>query len=255
MCQVYHCREAIVETWVELPGVEIHAFKTLPSTQDYLLPLARQQPIHPLLCVTEHQTQGRGRGAKTWHSAPLETLCFSLCLRMDKPLHALGGITLAFGVALCEALETIGAQGLGIKWPNDIYVDGKKLAGILTETYVQSNGATYVIVGVGVNVDISDPSWADLRSCMNDALINQKALLITLVKALMAASNTYEQEGFSAFHAKYDMFDCLKGTRVSLEAEQRRFETTVLGVTESGELLIDEPPFKLFSGVFMPLSS
>lgn len=228
--------------------MEIHAFKTLPSTQDYLLPLARQQPDHPIVCVTDHQTQGRGRGTKTWHSSPHETLCFSVCIKLLKPLHALGGITLAFGVAICEALQQLGAKNLGLKWPNDIYVSEKKLAGILTETYAPSENITYVIVGVGVNITASDPAWADLRSCMNDTLLNQKELLMTLVDALISASNTYEQHGFSAFHATYDTFDCLKGKRVAVEIEQKRIEANVLGVGESGALLIDEEPFTVVAG-------
>jgi len=231
--------------------MEIHAFKTLPSTQDYLLPLARQQPQHPIVCVTDHQTQGRGRGTKTWHSAPHETLCFSVCMKLSKPLHALGGITLAFGVAICEALQHLGAQNVGLKWPNDIYVADKKLAGILTETYAPSENITYVIVGVGLNITASDPSWADLRSSMDGISLDQKELLMILVNALISASNTYERTGFGEFHAKYDTFDCLKGTRVLLGIEQKRVETMVLGVNESGELLIDEPPFKLLTCVFL----
>ncbi|MFI4957057.1 MAG: biotin--[acetyl-CoA-carboxylase] ligase [Gammaproteobacteria bacterium] len=244
-----------MESWVDLPGVDIHAFQTLPSTQDYLLPLARQQPIRPILCVADHQTQGRGRGTKTWHSPPGATLCFSLCLRMDKPLHVLGGITLAFGAALCEALKSMGAEGLGLKWPNDIYGAGGKLAGILTEVYAQPNGPTYVVVGVGVNLAVSaehmeglETAWTDLRTCTNGLVLNQKAALIALVKALISTSDVYEREGFAAFHALYDHFDSLKGKAIFIETGQKQFQANVLGVGESGELLIDRPPFSVLSG-------
>lgn len=227
---------------LNLPNITVHAFDTLPSTQDFLLPIAREKPTQPVLCVTRAQTQGRGRGDKSWHAIPDATLCFSLCMRMKKPLHALEGVTLAWGVALVQVLEGLGAQGLRLKWPNDIYGGNGKLAGILTETYADSPETTYVVVGVGLNVDLPDNAlpalttpWTDVLRCMPPgALVPHDRLLERLVESLLQAAALYEQHGFAVFHALYDAHDMLKGQMILHQGR----EVTVLGVDSQGMLRV-----------------
>lgn len=239
---------------LELPGVDIHAFETLPSTQDYLLPLARQHPPRPILCVADFQTKGRGRGSKTWHAPLGATLCFSLCVRVHKPLHALGGMTLAFGVALCQTLEGLGAQGLGLKWPNDVHAPGGKLAGILTEAHAESADSSYLVVGVGLNLDVPVVSmapvktpWTDLRACLPPGyLIPRELLLARLVQGLLLAAELYASEGFAPFHPLYDARDCLKGQTLWVDGIKAR----VLGVSDAGELQIDRAPFRISGGEY-----
>lgn len=203
--------------------------------------MARLCPARPILCVADIQTKGRGRGDKVWTAVPGATLCFSLCVGVHKPLRALGGITLAFGVALCQTLEGLGAKGLGLKWPNDIYAPAGKLAGMLTETHSNADDHTYLVVGVGLNIEPAPP-WADMRGCLpTGSVLPRDEVLTRLVQGLLDASALYEREGFAPFHALYDARDCLKGQTIMTHG----VEATVLGVSETGALLIDREPYQL----------
>jgi BirA family biotin operon repressor/biotin-[acetyl-CoA-carboxylase] ligase len=236
-----------------LPGIDIHYHDTLPSTQDYLLPIARQKPTHPILCVTECQTKGRGRGSKSWHAPLGAALCFSICVVINKPMQALSGFTLALGVALRESLAELGATDLQLKWPNDLFhASGAKLAGILTEAFGDMDGPTRMVIGIGLNVKVPavhmsmlDQPWTDLQSCMTDSVLSRQSLLIHITQSLLAACDRYEREGFEPFRCLYNQHDYLKGKTIGFQEQDVLMKAVVQGVGESGELLIDRPPFKL----------
>ncbi len=234
----------------DLPEIDVYHAAILPSTQDYIVPLARQKPIRPLLCVAEYQTAGRGRGQKTWQAPYAKSLCFSLCLRLKKPMHALSGFTLALGVVLCQTLEALGAEGLQLKWPNDVYVQHKKLAGILTEAFGDLEGPTHVVVGIGLNISdvAAQGEWMDVQSCVKNALISRHTVLVCLVKNIIAACHDYECHGFEFFRDAYYQRDFLKGKKVIVQQENETIRATALGVGERGELLLDGATVSIFSG-------
>jgi BirA family transcriptional regulator, biotin operon repressor / biotin---[acetyl-CoA-carboxylase] ligase len=132
--------------WLHLPECA--------STNDEAAQWAKGGAPHGAVVVADTQTAGRGRQGRQWHAAAGESLCFSLVLRPTLPVRDLPPITLAVGIAVAETITRFAATPT-LKWPNDVLIDGKKVAGILTETSSQGERADHVIVGIGVNLNVS----------------------------------------------------------------------------------------------------
>jgi BirA family transcriptional regulator, biotin operon repressor / biotin---[acetyl-CoA-carboxylase] ligase len=122
------------------------------STNDNALLAARSGAPHGSLFVTDQQTAGRGRRGNAWLAAPGESLLFSLLLRPRLELAQTSALTLAIGLALRDAVGPLLGGAAQLKWPNDLYVDEKKLAGVLVESQLQGEQLKAVVVGVGLNV-------------------------------------------------------------------------------------------------------
>ena len=126
---------------------------SVESTNDELQSLAEDGAAHGMVLLTHEQTGGRGRRGNTWSAPAGENLTFSILVRPDEPKALWPRLALATGLALAEALESFGMQP-GIKWPNDLWLDDRKVAGILVEA-----GEDFAIVGIGLNVHTTRPSF------------------------------------------------------------------------------------------------
>jgi BirA family transcriptional regulator, biotin operon repressor / biotin---[acetyl-CoA-carboxylase] ligase len=120
------------------------------STNDEAARLARAGASHGTIVIAERQKSGRGRDGRTWESPP-GGLYMSAVLRPPMPIVDVPPMTLAIGIGLCEAVRATGAPAV-LKWPNDLLVDGRKLAGVLVEAQSQGNRLEAVIVGIGINL-------------------------------------------------------------------------------------------------------
>jgi BirA family biotin operon repressor/biotin-[acetyl-CoA-carboxylase] ligase len=136
-------------------GCERRFFAECASTNDEAAAWARQGAPEGAVVIADAQTRGRGRLGRQWHSPPGAALYFSTVLRPKLPLQKLPPLTLAVGVALAETVASFGVDAK-LKWPNDLLLDGKKLAGILTESATQGGRLEHVIVGIGVNLLIDE---------------------------------------------------------------------------------------------------
>ena len=112
------------------------------------------------VCVAEQQTQGRGRRGRDWDSPFARNLYLSLAYETEGAMQAIQGVTLVVGVALVEALESLGVHGVALKWPNDVWLNGRKLAGILTELQGTIQDRFRLVIGVGLNVYMAEPEAA-----------------------------------------------------------------------------------------------
>jgi len=133
--------------WLGCQRIELEA---CGSTNDEAARLARAGAKHGTVVIAERQKSGRGRDGRPWES-PLGGLYMSAVLRPPMPVVDVPPLTLAIGIGLCEAVRETGAPAV-LKWPNDLLVDGRKLAGVLVEAQSQGNRLEAVIVGIGVNV-------------------------------------------------------------------------------------------------------
>lgn len=133
-------------------GAETVRLRSVTSTNDEAMARARAGAAHGTVVVAEVQTRGRGRGGHVWWSPNGENLYLSAILRLPLSPAAAPPITLAAGVAVCDAAHDLGVEAK-LKWPNDVLVNGKKLAGILTETTTRGDRLEAVVVGIGMNVD------------------------------------------------------------------------------------------------------
>ena len=127
----------------------------LDSTNTYLKDIDRGELVHGLTVLADTQTHGRGQYKRTWFAEPQKNLTFSMAFMPTKPerFHVL---TLAFALAISEYVETVTEKESHIKWANDVYVDGKKIAGLLTETIFSGQKLNRIIIGIGFNVNQSE---------------------------------------------------------------------------------------------------
>jgi BirA family transcriptional regulator, biotin operon repressor / biotin---[acetyl-CoA-carboxylase] ligase len=201
------------------------------------------------LLLAEAQSAGRGRMGRVWQSPPATNLYLSLGWRMRRPAAALGGLSLALGVAVAETLADVGVDGLALKWPNDLLRQGRKLGGLLVELGGELAGPTDLVVGLGLNLRMPaaaaaaiDQPWADLSDLADRArLPDRSALAARVAAALMQALDAFEAHAFPAFLARYQRLDALHGREVTLRHGDQQSSGRVLGVDAEGGLRVRHP--------------
>lgn len=206
--------EAIWELVAPLvPGFTVEILPEIDSTNTELMRRARAGRMEPVLLVAERQSAGRGRLGRAWTSAPGVSLTFSLGLPLAPADWS--GLSLAVGVSLAESLDPC----IDLKWPNDLWLDDRKLAGILIETAGTGPGLRYAVIGVGINLatptanGLTTPP-AGLRELLPDCQAG--ATLLRVTAPLVQAIQIFEQHGFSAFKARFDARDALRDRAIVL---------------------------------------
>ncbi|MFM7067479.1 MAG: biotin--[acetyl-CoA-carboxylase] ligase [Gammaproteobacteria bacterium] len=247
-------------TRAELRELQIAA--ELPSTNAALLERtpATLPPGQFDLCLAEFQTAGRGRRGRNWVSPFASGLCFSLAWAFAELPAGIGALSLATGVAVRRALMTLGtADRVQLKWPNDLLVDGRKLGGILLELRAEAGGPAYVVIGIGLNLDLPPETRAaiareraesggqglevtDLAEVMDGVSPSRSLLAATLTAELHAMLVQFTREGFAPFHAEWSAADALRGQRVRWLAGTEPREGVAAGIAEDGALLVDTAP-------------
>ncbi len=127
-------------------------FKEIDSTNNFAKQLAAEGYPEGTVVIAESQRAGRGRRGRQWHSEPGQGIFMSLILRPSLPVRELSRITMFIAVAIVDTLNQAGIKA-GIKWPNDVLIDGRKIAGILTEAVTDMDGIEYIVTGIGLNVN------------------------------------------------------------------------------------------------------
>lgn len=227
--------EAIWEAVAPLvPGFTVEVLPEVDSTNTELMRRARAGRAEPLLLVAERQTAGRGRLGRGWASAPGDSLTFSLGLPLAPADWA--GLSLAVGVAIAEQLH----PRVRLKWPNDLWVDDRKLAGILIETASASAASAprHAVIGVGINVKA--PRGEGLSTppvCVAELVpgIEAPEVLARITHPLVQSVLAFETFGFAPFRARFDARDALRDRLVRLSDGTTG---TAHGTTETGGLLV-----------------
>lgn len=209
--------------------------ESVGSTNDALRQLAEQGMAEGLVFVTDEQTAGRGRRGAAWLSPKGENLACSILLRPSAPKTLWHRLSLITGLAVAEALEKF-VPYAEIKWPNDVRVSGKKIAGILVEA-----GGDYVIIGIGINVNSTDfpqeLAATSLREEMGMEL--DRAEVLRAVITRLAHHSGALSSDFSLLLQSIRERCALTGHHVSFLAADQRREGTVRGIGSAGELLIE----------------
>lgn len=230
---------------------ELTVLRETDSTNSALMRLpAQRRHAHALLA--EAQTRGRGRRQRSWHSPAGGNIYVSLGWRFSAPFGELATLPLVAAVCLCRALDRSGLQGHGIKWPNDVLVNGAKLAGILVETQAIGSGPVLAVIGIGLNVRmpasgsgdavaVIDRPWTDLASQFppERRSIGRNELVALLLQELLPGLQSFEAEGFAAFHDEWRRRDLLVGHRLRLEGNGGFRYGQALGVEDDGGLCVD----------------
>jgi BirA family transcriptional regulator, biotin operon repressor / biotin---[acetyl-CoA-carboxylase] ligase len=223
--------------------VSVEVLDRCSSTNSVLLERAQQGGASGTLLACEHQTAGRGRRGAQWLSPVGGSLAFSLLWRFEKGTSALSGLSLCIAVAIARALEPV-AGPIAVKWPNDLLLSGRKLAGVLTEVTGASSGPCAAVIGVGVNVRLPAgaqeriaPPAIDLSAA--GRVPSRTELLARVAEQLAVALPTFQAGGFAPFRDEWIARHAWQGCRVSLRIAGRSIaEGEAVGVAEDGALLL-----------------
>jgi BirA family biotin operon repressor/biotin-[acetyl-CoA-carboxylase] ligase len=226
---------------------DIEVMPQATSSNTLLLQRIRNENISSgSVLAVELQTTGRGRIGRPWHSTLGGTLTFSLLWRFDCGLNALSGLSLAVGVAVARALEQFGAQGVLLKWPNDILTSQGKLGGVLIEAQGDMLGPSAVVIGIGLNCtlpsslarQIDQPASALDEICANMPARNR--LLAAILRELARVLREFVQGGFAASRAEWERYHIHRDKPVQLRmADGSAVSGIARGVSDSGELCLE----------------
>lgn len=231
-------------------GRDVRLLGSVPSTNGVLRELARAGAVEGTVVIADEQTAGQGRMRKAWYSPPGVNLYASVLFRPGIPVREVPAFSFIASLALGDA---IAAEGLApaIKWPNDVLVGRRKVAGTLVECASSGTKAEHVILGVGVNLNVTS---AALRAALGDAgraagslagaagrEIDRSRFAANFLAALDRWARAYAEEGPAPVLAAWNDRDILTGRRVEVRGAGPAFEGRVLGVDRQGYLVLRDP--------------
>ena len=223
----------------------LEIYNSLDSTNRYLMDYARDNSktkISGMVCFAEQQTAGKGRRGRQWQSPFGNNLYFSLLWQFPHGYTSTTGLSLAVGVAVMRALKPFHSAQMGLKWPNDIVCNGKKLGGILIEMAGDTGGACTAVIGIGLNVFLSDSEakdiyqpWTDLTRVTGQT-ISRNTLASALVNALFHLLADFETTPLTVLLDEWRNYDVLRGQSATLFIGGQCIHGIVEGINEQGLL-------------------
>jgi BirA family biotin operon repressor/biotin-[acetyl-CoA-carboxylase] ligase len=222
----------------------IHLHDSVDSTNTTLMAAALKGAADGTLICTEHQQSGKGRRGRQWHSVLGGSLTFSVLWRFENGLQSLSGLSLAAGLAIARAVNRHSRHPARLKWPNDVLVNYRKLAGILVEVQGDMHGAAFAVVGVGLNVrmnvaqrDAVDQAVIDLAEM--GVTVGRNQLLADCLLELHTVLSLFRQRGFASLREDWLALDAYAGRAVALALpDARSVRGMASGVDETGAFLL-----------------
>lgn len=221
----------------------LYLLQEVDSTNSYLMRDDSVQQGYSA-CLAERQTSGRGRRGREWHSPYAKNIYLSLSFGLSGGAEVLEGLSLALGVAVANCLSSQGVKNIGLKWPNDVWVEGKKLAGILVELKGEAEYGWKVVAGLGVNVLMSEDEgsgvgqpWTSIDRVTSGAALERSLWVAALIESLIATIECYRVEGLESLLADWAKFDILQGEEVVLSVGGK--SGLCHGIDQKGRLLIN----------------
>ncbi|MBP1473238.1 biotin--[acetyl-CoA-carboxylase] ligase [Frateuria sp. MAH-13] len=196
------------------------------------------------MVLAETQTAGRGRRGRSWLSPPGLNLYLSCLKRFDRGFAALSGLSLAVGTMVLRAIDSLGIEGAGLKWPNDVLAGGGKLAGVLVELSGEYQGPCAAVIGVGLNLRLTEAlrEQAGQPACdlatLATEMPERNLVAARLIAALVEGLREFERHGFAPFAQDYARHDLLAGRQLKLSGAQGHVEGVGAGVDARGALQV-----------------
>jgi len=223
-------------------SIEVHSI--IDSTNSYLLrkiPNIKKGQI----CIAEYQQAGRGRRGQKWQSPFGSHLYLSMYWQLEQGMSEAMGLSLVIGLALSDAIQKFVTNKVELKWPNDVYVSGKKIAGILIELEGQAQGIGHCVVGVGLNVQMPksasteiDQPWTDLRSHHSEK-VDRNKLAAEVIHCIYQRLEQHQTSGFASMIEEWHQQDLLLNKTVKIITGSRETLGIYRGVNEQGAMLLE----------------
>ena len=227
----------------DLPLVEVH--NIIDSTNDYLMRRLPNQVTTGQVCLAEYQSAGRGRRGRQWISPFGSQIYLSMYWYLEQGLSAAMGLSLVTALAVSDAIKAHSNVQVQLKWPNDIYLDGVKLAGILIDLEGQALEPSHCVIGIGLNLHMPEEAgklieqkWTDLKS-HSKVEIDRNALSAQLISCLRQRLNQYQQVGLTSMLDEWHTHDAFLNKRVKLITGERVTQGICRGVNNQGALLLE----------------
>ena len=227
-------------------GLHLDICDVVDSTNTRLMQRAAAGAPSGTVMIAELQVGGRGRMGRTWHSEVAGAVTFSVLWRFEQGAGALAGLSLAVAVALVRALAKLGAGKVELKWPNDVLAHGAKLAGILIEMQGDALGPSAVVIGVGLNVALSQATRAKIEQPVADlaslcgAIPDRNRVLGTVLAELVTVLDVFAESGFASFESEWTRSHAYQDQAVLIQLPSGTVEEGIArGVAHDGALLVE----------------
>ncbi|AUV03164.1 bifunctional biotin--[acetyl-CoA-carboxylase] ligase/biotin operon repressor BirA [Phytobacter ursingii] len=223
---------------------KVAVLPVIDSTNQYLLDRISELRSGDA-CVAEYQQAGRGRRGRKWFSPFGANLYLSMYWRLEQGPAAAIGLSLVIGIIMAEVLQELGAEKVRVKWPNDLYLGDRKLAGILVELTGKTGDAAQIVIGAGINLsmrhaesDVINQGWVNLQEA--GVVIDRNTLAVRLINALRSALQSFEQEGLSPWLSRWKKLDNFIDRPVKLIIGEREIFGISRGIDAQGALLLEQ---------------
>ena len=234
--------EDIIRSQIETGSVAV--LPVIDSTNQYLLDRLSSLESGDA-CIAEYQQAGRGRRGRKWFSPFGANLYLSMYWRLEQGPAAAIGLSLVIGIVMAEVLHDLGADQVRVKWPNDLYLQDRKLAGILVELTGKTGDAAQIVIGAGINLamrrvesEVVNQGWINLQEA--GIKIDRNQLAARLINELRVALEQFEKEGLSPFLARWEKLDNFIHRPVKLIIGDREIYGISRGIDEQGALLLEQ---------------
>lgn len=234
--------EELIKSQIETGSVAV--LPVIDSTNQYLLDRIESLQSGDA-CIAEYQQAGRGRRGRQWFSPFGANLYLSMFWRLEQGPAAAVGLSLVIGIVMAEVLRELGAENVRVKWPNDLYLNDRKLAGILVELTGKTGDAAQIVIGAGINLamrnvatDVINQSWINLQEAGIN--IDRNTLAIRIIKELRKALYLFEDEGLIPFLPRWELLDNFINRQVRLIIGDKEIHGISRGINEQGGLLLEQ---------------
>ncbi|MBJ9241957.1 bifunctional biotin--[acetyl-CoA-carboxylase] ligase/biotin operon repressor BirA [Citrobacter braakii] len=228
----------------QLDGGNITVLPVIDSTNQYLMDRMGQLKSGDA-CVAEYQQAGRGRRGRKWFSPFGANLYLSMFWRLEQGPAAAIGLSLVIGIVMAEVLRDLGADKVRVKWPNDLYLLDRKLAGILVELTGKTGDAAQIVIGAGINMtmrrveeNVVNQGWINLQEA--GITIDRNTLAARLIRELRAALVLFEHEGLAPYLSRWKVLDNFIDRPVKLIIGDKEIFGVSRGIDAQGALLLEQ---------------
>lgn len=234
--------EEVILSHLHQPNLAV--IPVIDSTNQYLLDRMDKLPSG-YACIAEYQQAGRGRRGRKWFSPFGSNLYMSMYWRLEQGPAAAMGLSLVIGIIMAEVIQLLGAPNVRVKWPNDLYLNDRKLAGILVELTGKTGDAAQIVIGAGVNLLMRsegtaeiNQGWINLQEAGVD--IDRNELAAKLINSLREALPIFERDGLAPFVSRWEALDNFINRPVKLLIGDREVYGIARGIDKQGGLLLEQ---------------
>ena len=228
-------------------GADIYLFDAIDSTNDYALKLAKEGAKEGTVVLSESQSKGKGRLGRSWFSPSGANIYLSIILRPQMPTSQIPLLTFAAAIAVAKSITDVTNLDADIKWPNDILIRGKKVAGILSEMGAEKDKVNFAIVGIGINVNLDKKDIplelidkATSIKIESNSLIDRTNLICRIIENLEEWYNLFERKGINDIIKEWKRLAITIGRDVKVQSGNSFVEGRAVDIDDNGALLIKD---------------